>query len=106
VDFYNMPNQPDTREIDPEREARIEAARIAAIEAQPSGGFSEIAENTKAQPFMKSLKTGAVVDLTEQARSHSYEQDLPDEPEMRRQIEVLTGYVNDLRDRVLGGRNE
>ncbi len=93
--------------MDPELRAQIDAA-YAVRETSPEvaesatlkGGFFENVPGVKAQSFLKSMKPGTVVELTEQARGHSLK---PDQLRQARidQATVYTQYINDLRDRVL-----
>lgn len=95
------PTPIDQRTIDPELKAEIDAA-YANIEQQSTGGYAEV-DAPQSRPFMKSLKTNAVVELTEQARERSARPSQEYEAKLH-QVWAYTKYINDLRDRKLGNK--
>lgn len=99
-----MPTPQDTREIDPKLRAEIEAAYAAIEDRSAGGGYTEPVDQFRIKPFMKSLKTDAVVELTKEAKAQSYDQDSVYLDQIS-QAMVYTQYINDLRDNKLGRRS-
>lgn len=95
------PTPIDQRTIDPELKAEIDAV-YADIERQQTS-VPEVVVAHSNRPFMRTFRTDAVVELTEQAKEQSKKPDANHEAQLQ-QVRLYTQYINDLRDRKLGNQ--
>lgn len=98
------PTPIDQRAIDPELRAEIEAA-YAGIERQQAapGRYADTVATSNVRPFIKPLRSNAVVELTAQAKEQSKKPDANYEAQLQ-QAWAYTKYINDLRDNRLRNR--